>query len=513
MATLQQAATDCWNNYLLGQGDSDLKCWAAAELWRLDQSVTSARDYVEGYMPNSWSGFWPYGYHATFHAALAYMETPGANSTIVNNMMNGFSGCVNQHFDARGPYRDSMFDWAYHWGSNKCRGSWGVLMTEAARLGATGSHSAAECMDLAQDYLHAFHGQNPMRMVYLTNMWAYGGEHSSVQFFHSWFGAITDPESVAWYRGLPPGVTEPDYPYFKGTDNYGVSDDNYSDYGPVPGLVPGGPNKDYSGLANPPKGSTYYELFYRDWIDNSPDGWYRTKVWEVNENSIAYQGPYVALVAGFMTAGEPPPPPDTDPPAAPTGLTGTAVSSSQIDLDWDDNSENDLDSYRLYRSTTSGGPYDLVIADLVVSACSDTGLAESTTYYYVVTAVDTSGNESDNSNEANATTESTEGTMHVSQISHGGQNGPLCKRGRWVDIYIVDWTGAPVQGATVYATAEGWDDCTQSNIIENFSGDTGSGGSLRFVTMVDAGNICVTDVTHSTLIYDSGQNEVTCGYW
>ena len=37
-------------------------------------------------------------------------------------------------------------------------------------------------------FLHYFHGQNALNMVYLTNMAALGGEHSSFQFYHAWFG-------------------------------------------------------------------------------------------------------------------------------------------------------------------------------------------------------------------------------------------------------------------------------------------------------------------------------------
>jgi hypothetical protein len=98
-------------------------------------------------------------------------------------------------------------------------------------------------------------------------------------------------------------------------------------------------------------------------------------------------------------------PSDETPPAAPTGLTATAVSSSQIKLDWADNSESDLDYYNVYCSTTSGGPYSQ-IDSVGASEYYDTGLAPDTTYYYVVTAVDTSDNESANSDEASATTES-----------------------------------------------------------------------------------------------------------
>jgi endoglucanase len=507
-ASLKQAAIRSWN-HLLTQGDSTMKCWAAAELWRLDQSIASAKSYVENFYPN-WATAFHEGYSAATHGAYAYIRTPGANPTIVAQMKTGIGVTVNEYFAWRGPYRNSMRDAYYHWGSNKCRGSWGVLLLEAVKLGATGSHTVAECLELAEDFLHAFHGQNPMGMVYLTNMAGYGGEHSSFQFFHGWFGAITDPESVAWYRGLPPGVSEPDYPYFKGVDNYGISDNNLSQYGPLPGLVPGGPNKDYSGLATPPNGATYYERFYRDWIDNSPRGWSRTKTWEVNENSISYQAPYVALIAGFMStwSGSA----DTARPATPTGLTATPIKSSQINLDWVNNTEADLFGYNVYRSQTSGGPYALVYGGLTQSAYSDTGLTEATTYYYVVSAVDNAGNESSFSSQAGATTPSSAGTIHVLKIPNGAQKGS--SPGRWADIYIVNNAGAPVAGATVTVTCSGFDKQTNQNVTETKSGVTGSGGSVRIITVVDsAASLCVNNVTHPTLLYDADQNVVTCVFW
>ena len=95
-------------------------------------------------------------------------------------------------------------------------------------------------------------------------------------------------------------------------------------------------------------------------------------------------------------------PTDTTPPAAPTGLAATA-GDGQVDLDWDDNAEPDLDSYNVKRSITSGGPYTTIATGVAASAYTDTTAVNDTTYFYVVTAVDNSGNESGNSNEASAT--------------------------------------------------------------------------------------------------------------
>jgi hypothetical protein len=511
VAALRQSALHTWNNYLLGQSEATnawgggWKVWAAAELWRMDQSITSAKTYVENRYAN-WSTAFMEGYSPNSHAAYAYIQTPGANPTVVGQMKIALGNTVNNTFANRGLYRNSMADGYYHWGSNKTFGSWGVLLLQAIRLGATGSFTAIQSRDLALDLLHHFHGQNAMGMTYLTNMAAYGGEHSSFQFYHSWFGAVTDPDSVTLYRGLPQGVTEPDYPYFKGVDNYGVSDNNVSLYGPVPGMVVGGPNKDYGGQATPPRGSTYYERFYRDWIDNSPGGWYRTKVWEINENSISYQAPYVALIAGFMSQGTAAS--DRTPPAPPTGLVATAVKSTEIDVDWSNNSEADLFGYDVYRSATSGGPYSLIHGGTTASAYSDKSVSEFTTYYYVVRAIDRAGNESFNSAQASATTPSSAGTLHVSSMPNGAQKGR--DSGWWTDVVVVSNTGAPVANATVTVTATGFDTTTGQNITETKTGVTDSTGKVRLVTRVNSGSMCVTSVTHATFTYDADQNVITC---
>ena len=94
---------------------------------------------------------------------------------------------------------------------------------------------------------------------------------------------------------------------------------------------------------------------------------------------------------------------DTTPPAAPTGLVAVG-GDARVDLDWFDNAEADLAGYRVYRSTTSGSGYGQISAGLVTaSQWADTSVSNGTTYYYVVAAVDTSGNVSSTSAEDFAT--------------------------------------------------------------------------------------------------------------
>jgi cellulose 1,4-beta-cellobiosidase len=88
-------------------------------------------------------------------------------------------------------------------------------------------------------------------------------------------------------------------------------------------------------------------------------------------------------------------------PPAPTGLTPTVVSSSQINLSW--NASTGATSYNVKRATVSGGPYTTVASGVTGTSYSDTGLSASTTYYYVVSAVNSNG-ESANSSQVSATT-------------------------------------------------------------------------------------------------------------
>ncbi|MFC2041503.1 hypothetical protein ACFLTY_04200 [Chloroflexota bacterium] len=86
------------------------------------------------------------------------------------------------------------------------------------------------------------------------------------------------------------------------------------------------------------------------------------------------------------------------PPAAPTGLVATP-GENQIVLDWNDNTDYDLDGYNIYRGLTSGN-YTQIESLWASSNYTDTGLTNGITYYYAVTAVDLTSNESGYSDEA-----------------------------------------------------------------------------------------------------------------
>jgi titin len=91
------------------------------------------------------------------------------------------------------------------------------------------------------------------------------------------------------------------------------------------------------------------------------------------------------------------------PPAKPSNLTAAAVSSSQIDLEWTDNSGNE-DGFKIERKTGAAGTYaEIATVGANVKSFSNTGLSAGTQYFYRVRAFNNGGN-SGYSNEANATT-------------------------------------------------------------------------------------------------------------
>jgi hypothetical protein len=87
---------------------------------------------------------------------------------------------------------------------------------------------------------------------------------------------------------------------------------------------------------------------------------------------------------------------------APTGLTATALSSSEIMVSW--NPVSGAASYRVYRSTNRDSGYSNSIASPSTASYTDTGRYAATTYYYKVSAYNSAGGESGQSESVSATT-------------------------------------------------------------------------------------------------------------
>jgi fibronectin type 3 domain-containing protein len=86
-------------------------------------------------------------------------------------------------------------------------------------------------------------------------------------------------------------------------------------------------------------------------------------------------------------------------PATPTGLRATG-GNAQVNLSW--NASAGAATYNVKRSTTNGGPYNTAVASPTATNYIDITVTNGTTYYYVVSAVNTAG-QSANSAQASAT--------------------------------------------------------------------------------------------------------------
>jgi len=93
---------------------------------------------------------------------------------------------------------------------------------------------------------------------------------------------------------------------------------------------------------------------------------------------------------------------DRTPPAAPASVVAAPTTGS-VALTWADGREPDLAGYAVFRASTSGGPYTRLNAMLLARpAFTDRSAPAGLPSYYVVRAVDSSGNASAPSPEASA---------------------------------------------------------------------------------------------------------------
>ncbi|WP_416978050.1 pectinesterase family protein [Streptomyces sp. T028] len=160
---------------------------------------------------------------------------------------------------------------------------------------------------------------------------------------------------------------------------------------------------------------------FQVWSASSADGTYQKLVttdegWYLDISapvgSDTYYKVYAVDAAGNVSApatvsGRPLTPPDTTAPDAPTGLAATG-GDREVKLSWTASTADDTTAYRVYRSTSPDVAFtddNRVTGNIAATSYTDTfEVADGTTYYYAVTAVDGSGNESALSGTADAKT-------------------------------------------------------------------------------------------------------------
>jgi hypothetical protein len=82
--------------------------------------------------------------------------------------------------------------------------------------------------------------------------------------------------------------------------------------------------------------------------------------------------------------------------------TITVVAPHIVSLKWSTSTSPNISYYKVYRATVNGGPYSLLATNVSVTSYSDSSVQSGSTYFYVTTAVDSSGMESGYSDVAQA---------------------------------------------------------------------------------------------------------------
>ncbi|HZZ57188.1 MAG TPA: glycoside hydrolase family 9 protein [Opitutaceae bacterium] len=239
-------------------------------------------------------------YDADVHSALFYYlripnGTPAVKTAIANAFLNGVSQLPDflpAATSATDPYRAYLAAQDYTWGSNQTKSMKGGIFLWIVQQNLAPANANAY-LEAAAGFLHYLHGTNPLGLVFLSNMGAYGATNSASQFYHSWFGS--GPYSSA----------EP------------------SPAAPAPGYLTGGPDLSYAPdpsytgpLLAPPLDQPAMKS-YKNWNI----GWPQDS-WEVTENAIYYEAAYIRLLSAFLAPDTSVTPTITAQPASQSITTG-----------------------------------------------------------------------------------------------------------------------------------------------------------------------------------------------
>lgn len=242
-------------------------------------------------MTNDWWG----PYKISFQdAMLRYTTLDGADDQVTAAVLalkeNNSAAGDYYNIDVEDAlYRAYMPAAAFHWGHSSARANGGNILMQSVSYNVN-PDKKDHYIQRARQMLHWFHGVNALGKVYLTNMYAYGAENSAYEIFHSWFA-----QGTRWQNALT-GV------------------------GPAPGIVPGGPNKDYGYKEGDP-GRDWYgphtvnlkppygqppEKSYKDWgaawvTEGCINDQCQEASYAVTENAIYYQAAYVRLLSYFAS--------------------------------------------------------------------------------------------------------------------------------------------------------------------------------------------------------------------
>ena len=114
---------------------------------------------------------------------VTYAFADGASPAIVQSiktaLLNGIEWLVISQL-TKCPYKTYMMDSHYHWGSNAAKATWGIMVLTGAKLKINLSKNQLY-ERIAEEYVHYFHGRNPMGYTYITQSQLFGADKSITQ--------------------------------------------------------------------------------------------------------------------------------------------------------------------------------------------------------------------------------------------------------------------------------------------------------------------------------------------
>jgi hypothetical protein len=192
---------------------------------------------------------------------------------------------------------------------------------------------------------------------------------------------VTEPALMVNWAGapLPPGASSLAYRVYRGTIE--------------------------TGAENPPADVSQAKLKTPlESVGNSPAPNFRDSHFEFGTTYLYSVRAVAQFGADFVESSDSAPavitPRDAFPPAAPMGLEISVVPATQqaaayVELSWAISPEGDVAGYAVYRSDQEGSPGERITTELLPTpAFRDTSVRSGSRYYYRVTALDRSGNES-----------------------------------------------------------------------------------------------------------------------
>jgi len=216
---------------------------------------------------------------------------------------------------------------------------------------------------------------------------------------------------------------------------------------------------------------------------------YGFEIWTGGQG-VAMSGYSVSAAAGSGGGGS-----CTTVPSAPSGLTGTAASSSSINLSWtaDTAPANcTIGSYNVFRSTTSGftpSSSNQIASGVTATSYSSTGLSASTTYHYAIEAADAAGTSAASAQASAATQASSGGGGSTCTIDYTignqwqGGFGAAIAINNTGSTALSSWTltWAFANGQTITQLWSGVETQSGANVTvknESYNGSIPAGGSL-----------------------------------